>query len=60
MLLRIYSGRTPEDVLATDAGAFLKDLDLIGNLSANRGNGIAAMVARIRGLAARAAATASP
>ncbi|WP_291299510.1 SufE family protein [Elioraea sp.] len=59
MLLRIYSGRTPEEVLATDAGAFLKDLDLIGNLSANRGNGIAAMIARIRGIATHAAATAS-
>jgi len=58
MLLRIYSGRTPEEVLAADAGAFLKELDLIGNLSANRGNGIAAMVARIRALAAGAAATA--
>lgn len=58
MLLRIYSGRTPEEVLATDAGAFLKDLDLIGNLSANRGNGIAAMVARIRAIAAGAVAAA--
>jgi len=52
MLLRIYSGRTPEQVLAVDAARFLKELDLIGNLSANRGNGIAAMVARIRALAA--------
>jgi cysteine desulfuration protein SufE len=58
MLLRIYSGRTADEVLATDAGAFLKDLDLIGNLSANRGNGIAAMIARIRSLAAGAVATA--
>lgn len=58
MLLRIYSGRTPEEVLAADAARFLKDLDLIGNLSANRGNGIAAMVARIRALAAGAVATA--
>jgi cysteine desulfuration protein SufE len=58
MLLRIYSGRTPEEVLAADAGAFLRELDLIGNLSANRGNGIAAMVARIRALAAGAVATA--
>jgi len=56
MLLRIYSGRTPEEVLAADAGAFLKELDLIGNLSANRGNGIASMVARIRAVAAAAAA----
>jgi len=58
MLLRIYSGRTAEEVLAADAGGFLKELDLIGNLSANRGNGIAAMVARIRALAAGAVAAA--
>ena len=56
MLLRIYSGRTPEEVLAADAARFLKELDLIGNLSANRGNGIASMVARIRALAAGARA----
>ncbi len=56
MLLRIYSGRTPEEVIAADAGGFLRELDLIGNLSANRGNGIAAMVARIRALAAGAIA----
>ncbi len=58
MLLRIYSGRTPEEVLAADAGAFLRELDLIGNFSANRGNGIAAMVGRIRALAAGAVAAA--
>jgi cysteine desulfuration protein SufE len=58
MLLRIYSGRTPEQVLAADAARFLKELDLIGNLSANRGNGIAAMVARIRALAAGSVAAA--
>lgn len=58
MLLRVYSGRTPQEILATDPG-FLKDLDLIGNLSANRGNGVAALIRRIRAIAADAAAQAA-
>jgi cysteine desulfuration protein SufE len=58
MLLRVYSGRTPEEALAVDPG-FLKDLDLIGNLSANRGNGIAALIRRLRAIATEAAAQAA-
>lgn len=58
MLLRVYSGRTPQDILATDPG-FLKELDLIGNLSANRGNGVAALIRRIRALATEAATQAA-
>jgi cysteine desulfuration protein SufE len=51
LLLRVYSGRTPAEIVATDAG-FLKDLGLIEALSTNRGNGIAAMARKIRELAA--------
>lgn len=58
MLLRVYSGRTPQEMLATDPG-FLKELDLIGNLSANRRNGVAALIRRIRALATEAAAQAA-
>jgi cysteine desulfuration protein SufE len=58
MLLRVYSGRTPQEILAIDPG-FLKELDLIGNLSANRGNGVAALIRRIRAIAAEAAAQAA-
>jgi cysteine desulfuration protein SufE len=58
MLLRVYSGRTPQEILATDPG-FLKELDLIGNLSANRGNGVAALIRRIRAIATEAAAQAA-
>ena len=47
LLLRVYSGRTPAEVLATDP-AFLRDLGLIEALSTNRGNGIAAMARAIR------------
>ena len=52
LLLRVYSGRTPAEITATDP-VFLKDLGLLEALSTNRGNGIAAMARAIRDLAAR-------
>ena len=55
LLLRVYSGRTPAEILATDP-IFLKDLGLIAALSSNRGNGVAAMASKIRELAALQAA----
>lgn len=54
LLLRVYSGRTPAEVLATDP-VFLKDLGLLEALSSNRGSGIASMARKI-GEAARACA----
>jgi cysteine desulfuration protein SufE len=51
LLLRVYSGRTPEEIVATDP-VFLKELGLLEALSTNRGNGIAAMARKIRELAA--------
>lgn len=57
LLLRVYSGRRPEEILAVDP-RFLVEMDLIGNLSANRGNGVAAMIRRIRALAEEARAQA--
>ena len=51
LLLRVYSGRTPEEIAATDP-VFLRDLGLLEALSTNRGNGIAAMARKIRELAA--------
>ncbi len=50
LVLRVYSGRTRAEILAT-SGQFLHDLGLIGALSSNRGNGVAAMVERIQALA---------
>ncbi len=47
LLLRVYSGRSPVEILATDP-VFLKDLGLIEALSTNRGNGIASMARAIR------------
>src|SRR5690349_13597996 len=51
LLLRVYSGRSPAEIAATDP-AFLKELGLLEALSTNRGNGIAAMARAIRDLAA--------
>ena len=51
LLLRVYSGRRPEEILETDP-VFLKDLGLLEALSTNRGNGIAAMARKIREVAA--------
>jgi len=50
LMLRVYSGRTPDEILATDP-AFLKRLGLIEALSTNRGNGVAAMARRIQAIA---------
>jgi cysteine desulfuration protein SufE len=51
LLLRVYSGRPPAEITATDP-VFLKDLGLLEALSTNRGNGIAAMARKVREVAA--------
>jgi cysteine desulfuration protein SufE len=51
LLLRVYSGRPPDEIIATDP-VFLKDLGLLEALSTNRGNGIAAMARKVREIAA--------
>jgi cysteine desulfuration protein SufE len=51
LLLRVYSGRTPAEILATDP-VFLKELGLLEALSTNRGNGIASMARAIQEAAA--------
>jgi cysteine desulfuration protein SufE len=51
LLLRVYSGRVPDEILATDP-VFLKDLGLLEALSTNRGNGIAAMARKVQEVAA--------
>ena len=52
LLLRIYSGRTAEEILKIDPG-FVKDLGLAGALSANRSNGVMSMVKAIQHIASR-------
>jgi cysteine desulfuration protein SufE len=48
ILLRLFSGRQPAEILAFDAKAGLDKLGLSGALSQQRSNGLASMVARIR------------
>jgi len=48
LVLAIYSGHTPEYILATDAMALLRRLNLQEHLSPQRSNGLSAMIARIR------------
>jgi cysteine desulfuration protein SufE len=48
ILLRLFSGRKPAEILAFDAKAAFDRLGLYGALSQQRSNGLASMVARIR------------
>jgi cysteine desulfuration protein SufE len=54
LLLRLHSGRKPAEILAFDAKAAFDRLGLAGALSAQRSNGLASMIARIRRDAERA------
>ena len=58
VLHSLYSGLDPEAVLAVDAPAELGRLGLDQHLSAQRSNGLRAMVVRIRGIAQSALAQA--
>ncbi|QHI95815.1 SufE family protein [Aristophania vespae] len=51
LLLRVYSGRRPAEILETGS-SFLHDLGLVKALSTNRGNGVEAMAQSIRQYAA--------
>lgn len=48
MLLRIFSGRTPEEILAIDPRAVFERLGLKDALTAQRSNGLFAMMNRIQ------------
>jgi cysteine desulfuration protein SufE len=48
ILLRLYSGRAPAEILAFDAQAGFARLGLAGALSRQRSNGLFSMVERIR------------
>lgn len=52
VLLALYSGRTPDDILKVDAAAALAPLDLAAHLTPQRSNGLASMVKRVRAIAA--------
>ena len=55
LLLRLYSGRAPQDILDTPPD-FVAALELQSHLSPTRSNGLASMLKAIRGFAAEAAA----
>jgi len=54
IVLRLFSGREPAEILAFDAEAAFATLGLKGALSQQRSNGLASMVGRIRADAQRA------
>ncbi|MEQ8803910.1 SufE family protein [Haliea sp.] len=54
VVLAAYNNKTPAEVLAFDIDAYFERLDLLNHLSPTRGNGLRAMVARIREIAAAA------
>lgn len=56
VLLRLFSGQRPEQILAVDARRELGRLDLEGHLTPSRSNGLFAMVSRVRALAGAALA----
>jgi cysteine desulfuration protein SufE len=59
ILLTLYSGTTPREILATDAVALFDEFGFRDHLTPQRSNGLRAMVERIRADAREALATAS-
>ena len=55
LALRVYSGRSAREILDTEAG-YIADIGLAKHLSPTRSNGLAALLAFIRGAAERAQA----
>ncbi len=53
LLLRVYSGRRPADIIATPPD-FIRRIDLEAHLSPTRSNGLSAMVQQIRQMAVEA------
>jgi cysteine desulfuration protein SufE len=56
VLLTVYDGKTPREILETDVASVFKKLGLDRHLSSARKNGLAGMVKRIQQEAARTAA----
>jgi cysteine desulfuration protein SufE len=55
ILLTMYSGKTPQEIVATDAENYFKRLGLEDHLSPTRRNGLHAVIKRIRAIAEAAA-----
>ncbi|MBL3555544.1 MULTISPECIES: SufE family protein [Marinobacter] len=56
IILVALNGKTPRDLLATDIDELFEQLDLFRHISPTRGNGLRAMVSKIRDIAAETAA----
>jgi len=48
IVLAAYNYQTPEQILAFDIDSYLESLDLLNHLSPTRGNGLRAMVSRVK------------
>jgi cysteine desulfuration protein SufE len=59
ILLTLYNGRTPQDILGTDAVAVFEEFGFREHLTPQRSNGLRAMVERIKSDARAALAAAS-
>src|SRR6185437_2736023 len=59
ILLTLYSGHTPQEILSTDAIALFDEFGFREHLTPQRSNGLRSMVERIRSDARAALATAS-
>ena len=51
VLLILFNGRTPQEIVATDHGATFEALGLTRHLSQSRTNGLFSMVAKIKAMA---------
>ncbi|MDO8289753.1 MAG: SufE family protein [Parvibaculum sp.] len=60
IVLRIYSGKTAQDIISIDAREIFERLGLNEHLSPQRSNGLYSMVERVKTEAATALAAASP
>ncbi len=56
IILVALNGKSPRDLLATDIDELFEQLDLFRHISPTRGNGLRAMVGKIRDIAAAEAA----
>lgn len=52
VVLAAFNGKSPEDILGFDIDGYFARLDLLQHLSSTRGNGLKAMVKRIKDKAA--------
>lgn len=60
LVIAIFDGMPPEEIIKTDTQAVFADIGLSAHLTSQRANGLASMVARIKAEAARLAADKGP